>query len=725
MKEKQLTIYIGGDLKPYQDKELTKPLAQVSDNTYVGENNATEVLFDLTELSNFGSAIANIKKPDGSIYYKILEKNDLLYKLDLDYFYTNQKGALIISISLYEAGVAEVEEVNGEYHIELNGDEKLITTAPIKLYINYTPYILPSGKTLEINDLQKILYALSYKIDKDARINGKELSQDITLVASDIPIDDKNVEEAIDELKDENISLLGEITKILNGSTVVKKAQQDDEGQPIKTTYVKHSQVVNSLLESTTDNPLSALQGKLLNEKILTIQDILESDDTDLDTIQEMVDYVKENKNLIDELTENTVALVNITWSNLKALRDSGQLRVGREYRITDYTTTIVASSSTSVAGNNFDIIVVADSETTLNEKARAIKRVGDTYFTNAGANLSAWEIWYCLDNDNSRFQWANSSQGKGVIYRMIDEWGNDVPFDFKNIQFQRWRNTSEETFENRFSRTDNGGVSNYYYLFSVMDENEVIHDCSTNLTFAYVNNAGETNRTMKNIFLSTRRAYNDSDTTKQRLYLPFNVFVFDYNLYGAWNFVGFKNNNLWYFFNNNTIGTCYNNTLANNFYNNTIGTFYNNTVANGFANNTLVGSHYRTNYGPFFQFNTFQHNCYYNTFRSGVQNNDFLTNFGYNVVGDDVRYCAVSINGVYRVKIENGIKGASELNKLELSFSGLNYRAYPTTFTQTVGGQILALWEANEKERTGVYKESNTSTTWLAIENILDGGEY
>ena len=113
MKEKQLTIYIGGDLKPYQDKELTKPLAQVSDNTYVGENNATEVLFDLTELSNFGSAIANIKKPDGSIYYKILEKNDLLYKLDLDDFYTNQKGALIISISLYEAGVAEVEEVNG------------------------------------------------------------------------------------------------------------------------------------------------------------------------------------------------------------------------------------------------------------------------------------------------------------------------------------------------------------------------------------------------------------------------------------------------------------------------------------------------------------------------------------------------------------------------------------------------------------------------------------
>ena len=25
---------------------------------------------------------------------------------------------------------------------------------------------------------------------------------------------------------------------------------------------------------------------------------------------------------------------------------------------------------------------------------------------------------------------------GKGVIYRMIDEWNNDVPYDFKNIMY-------------------------------------------------------------------------------------------------------------------------------------------------------------------------------------------------------------------------------------------------------------------------------------------------
>ena len=139
-------------------------------------------------------------------------------------------------------------------------------------------------------------------------------------------------------------------------------------------------------------------------------------------------------------------------------------------------------------------------------------------YFQNS--NLSAWKVWYCLDNDKSRFAWADDSMdegtpasinngigdfvrylegdkggkyawynrkespstiytdseeptiggdtyiwvpmvndfsrsvdrnvtfytpahegtglpnGRGVIYRLIDEWNNDVPYDFKNIQF-------------------------------------------------------------------------------------------------------------------------------------------------------------------------------------------------------------------------------------------------------------------------------------------------
>ena len=134
-------------------------------------------------------------------------------------------------------------------------------------------------------------------------------------------------------------------------------------------------------------------------------------------------------------------------------------------------------------------------------------------YFQNS--NLSAWKVWYSLNNDKDRFAWADDSvdedshasimaysrkegefplerditqdvegfyawinnfvtyftntetpstndvlyddqqdetnlsilsytpahegtglpNGRGVIYRLIDEWGNDCPYDFKNIQ--------------------------------------------------------------------------------------------------------------------------------------------------------------------------------------------------------------------------------------------------------------------------------------------------
>ena len=129
--------------------------------------------------------------------------------------------------------------------------------------------------------------------------------------------------------------------------------------------------------------------------------------------------------------------MVELTYSELKTLRDSSCLIPGQQYRITDYITTTTQENTIS-AGHQFDIIVTADSDNTLNEIARACLHNGDTYFSDAGANLEAWQIWYCLDNDTERFAWADTNNGKGVIYRMIDAWGNDLPYDFKNIKFKR-----------------------------------------------------------------------------------------------------------------------------------------------------------------------------------------------------------------------------------------------------------------------------------------------
>ena len=50
-----------------------------------------------------------------------------------------------------------------------------------------------------------------------------------------------------------------------------------------------------------------------------------------------------------------------VTIPFLVSLRDSNMLIAGRQYRITDYTCTTVQTDSRS-EGNDFDIIVVADS---------------------------------------------------------------------------------------------------------------------------------------------------------------------------------------------------------------------------------------------------------------------------------------------------------------------------------------------------------------------------
>ena len=87
---------------------------------------------------------------------------------------------------------------------------------------------------------------------------------------------------------------------------------------------------------------------------------------------------------------------------------------------------------------------MTADSTNKLNEKARACLHDGDTYFENS--NLAAWQLWYSLDNDTERFAWADNSLGHGVIYRMIDEYNNDCPYDFKNIQFKRYKITESKS---------------------------------------------------------------------------------------------------------------------------------------------------------------------------------------------------------------------------------------------------------------------------------------
>lgn len=129
--------------------------------------------------------------------------------------------------------------------------------------------------------------------------------------------------------------------------------------------------------------------------------------------------------------------MTNITYAELKTLRDNSQLVEGQYYRITDFVTTVDQKDAKS-AGHRFDIIVLATSSNTLNENALAAKHAEDTYFDNS--NLDAWELKYDLDNDKSKYAWADETNGKGVIYYMKDEFNNECSYDFKNVLFKRYK---------------------------------------------------------------------------------------------------------------------------------------------------------------------------------------------------------------------------------------------------------------------------------------------
>ena len=287
-------------------------------------------------------------------------------------------------------------------------------------------------------------------------------------------------------------------------------------------------------------------------------------------------------------------SMESITYSELKAKRDSGQLVAGTQYRITDYECTTTQEGSRAVA-NSFDIIVVADNENTLNENARACLHEGDTYYSSAShsAVLESWELKYCIDNDTDRFGWADATNGKGVVYWLKDERNNECPYDFKQIQFSR----------------DNDGTTDWYYTFSVRDgeaSTVISEDASVSLQ------DGTKCMTYNN---AIRPLVGDGYDTGISGVLYLNNIVFD-NCDGSY---------------------CYSNTFGDECYSNTFGNRCNyNTFGNVCNYNT---------FGNECSYNTFGNECYSNTFGNGCNSNTFGNYCGSNTFGNECNYIDLFIS--------------------------------------------------------------------------------
>ena len=368
---------------------------------------------------------------------------------------------------------------------------------------------------------------------------------------------------------------------------------------------------------------------------------------------------------------------VPITYNNLKTLVNNRLLVSGMLYCITDYVTTTVQENTQS-ANHQFDIIVRALTESTLDEEAKAAQHEGDKYFANS--NLGGWQLWYTLDNDTSRFAWADATNGKGVIYRMIDENDNDCPYDFKNIMMRNPLDATDET---------------YYYTF---DDGGIDHSLNGNLCFnnvinKYIVTAQEINNIM---FINIK----GSDVSSN---------FFDVQCYS----------NVFYRMQrNNRFGReCYENLfLGYNFVNNFDTKFRKNTVGEesqsmqfgkGATSNVIAANTYYCRFGDYFRYNNTCRHMYYSEFGHYVQYCNFSEST--DVLEHHMRFLTFENNVQYvnlyktdkttetymeNIRLCSGLVGSSS-KRIAIEVGELAQK-YAITFANNSNGELVKYCDAD-----------------------------
>ena len=328
-------------------------------------------------------------------------------------------------------------------------------------------------------------------------------------------------------------------------------------------------------------------------------------------------------------ISVDTSICKEIEYLDLADLIENNALITGRQYRITDFTTRTNSAQSTKYKSDEyyFDLIVTATSSNTLSENAKATKNANDNHFPET-TNFNAWEIKYCFANDNTRFAWANTDTqggtgnplGKGVIYYMKDEFGNEAGYDFKNIQYIAGDQT--------------------YFTFTVI--NTIVTPAT--------NEDGSLYGTTKNIHDNKIAPYYDAASSSYALN---EIYFIGTNVYNNTFDNGCRN--ITFDQNSSGIADVYNNTFGNgcrgmtfganangnkfdtNCNTNTFGiSCVDNTFGSGFVNNTI---------GNCFNSNTFGQNCINNKFTntssniSYHSNNDFSSGTSGLTVSDKVAF--------------------------------------------------------------------------------------
>lgn len=456
-------------------------------------------------------------------------------------------------------------------------------------------------------------------------------------------------------------------------------------------------------------------------------------------------------------------SLTSITYANLVTAKTNGTLVPGSYYRITDYVTTTngaaakgsesgAPTEASRSAGHAFDIIVEAIGTNQLSDLAACALHSGDTYF--ASQNVGAWQIWYDIENNTAKYEWADTTNGKGVIYRMIDEFDNDLPYDFKNIQFYRDDTSSRyTTVAGTLKATDD-----YYFTFSkvntstgavtdlTLDANAGSVVCNNHMKAKGGSGTGVTLN--NNIFVanSTGTINTCNNVMGQECYAnTFLAPVYNNKFDGILtysNVIGpkFYYNSVGTTFYQNIIsvaGTCDRNSFYANFYKNTI-----KTASGDFFNNKTFGACYNWNINTTNKVgrNIFEGTAIgismsggeiiRNIFGDGAENisidsmtDSYVGPYTYNIqivgynsclnIGAQCENLSVAQN-LCNIVVAPKTIGASNSNKLSLSGLPTNTN-YPIYVRLDENGKPIATWNDGGKT-VGLKKDTLTDASWTEL---------
>ena len=494
------------------------------------------------------------------------------------------------------------------------------------------------------------------------------------------------------------------------------------------------------------------------------------------------------------------------TYAELVALRDSSSLIAGMQYRITDYDFT-TTEEDTDSAHQLFDIIVTADSESVLNENARAVHHQYETsgetltgaiklyktdmngyadevdtgdYFLLVGTvevdgvtyyrydkyeadvntgryillesidldslgvglgnplypvgegtygedgsyvshsedaivayengtlskdplsarDIASWKLKYTLKNSKH-----SSTDGKGTILWMKDEFRNECNYDFINALFKVYEITacvkSPSLVGTYAIKTDNSNIifgtnSKLVSTFGAGNHDNIIkydglakivlgNSCNFN-TFGndcYYNSFGN------DCYYNSFGNYCNSNTFGNSCY--FNTFGNDCgsNTFGN----GCKSNT----FEN----SCYFNTFGNSCYFNTFGNdCHYNSFGNYCKSNTFENSCYFNTFGNSCNFNTFGNDCYYIKSASSSSATTKHNYYQHNHFGDGCQYIlfkgAETASPSAQVQNYNFAQGLQGTSSAYLTIDGVRSRAYETKVAKNSSGELKIYCEAD-----------------------------